>query len=209
MDAQELIFFVEQQEVQNYQTVELDGKIIRPGTVQCWKSWENICKFDIDWSNKFVCDVGCYFGYFSVQVLKSGAKKVLGIDQNEDLLSVYKEVLSSNGFKNVETFASFLGNDNVIPCHKYDVVMALNMLHHVKTVSTEEGYVKVLNSIFITTKEAVFEVNENQVEQIKNIASENMFILKKIIKSHRNTTYGQRYLLHFCIEKRQINVRSI
>jgi 2-polyprenyl-3-methyl-5-hydroxy-6-metoxy-1,4-benzoquinol methylase len=203
MDAQELIAFVEQYEIQKYQTIELAGKIIRPGTEQCWKSWENICKFDINWLDKFVCDVGCYFGYFSIQVLKSGVKKVLGIDQNEALLSVYKKILSSNGFKNIETLVSLLGNGNVIPNHNYDIVLALNMLHHVRSGTTEEEYIKVLKSIFTATKEVLFEVNDNQLMQIKNTASENNFVLKKTIKSHRNTAVGQRYLLHF-LQKEQL-----
>lgn len=201
MNTQELVAFVEEHEAQKYQTIELNGKIIRPGTEQCWKSWENICKFGINWADKFVCDVGCYFGYFSVQVLKFGAKKVLGIDQNEALLSVYREVLLSNGFKNIETFASLLGNGNVIPDREYDVVLVLNMLHHIQNNTTEEDYVEVLGSIFIDAKEVVFEINDNQIEQIKNIALENNFVLKKIVESHRNTTFGQRYLLHFRIEK--------
>jgi len=196
MNAKDLIEFVEKFEsTQKYQTIELNGKIIRPGTEKCWKSWENICKFDINWSDKFVCDIGCYFGYFSTKVLRAGAKHVLGIDRGENLLGVYKEVLLANSFENFEILLLELGDGNVVPNNGYDILLAMNMLHHVRHGTTELEYIKVLNSIFETTKQAIFEVNNNQVEQINNIASKNNFMLKNTLKSHRLSS--TRSVLYF------------
>jgi len=196
MNAEELIRFVEQFEPGGkYQTIELNGEIIRPGDERCWKSWENICRLSIDWSNKFVCDIGCYFGYFSTKILRAGAKGVLGLDQDELVLPVYTEVLTSNGFKNFETMLLKLGDGNVVPNYDYDILLALNMLHHVQKSTTNSEYIKVLNSIFIATKEVIFEVNNNQIDQIKNSALGNNFILKNTFKSHR--VAGTRSLLYF------------
>ena len=136
MNKFELISFVKKNESQPYQTIEYKGEIIRPGTEQCWLSWENIEKFKIDWKDKYVCDIGSYFGYFSLQAFKNGAGKVLGIDQNEDLLKVYREVLLANGFSNFQTLSSKLGNGNNIPDDNYDIIMALNMLHHIEKSTT-------------------------------------------------------------------------
>lgn len=180
---------------EKYQTIEIDNEIVRPGAQKCWVTWENISGFNIDWSDKFVCDIGCYFGYFSTKVLRSRAKCVLGIDQNEDLLGVYKEVLLANGFENFETLTLKLGNGNIVPNNNYDISLAMNMLHHVRKVTTELEYIKVLNSIFVSTKAALLEVNNNQLNQIKNVASKNNFTLKNIAKSHR--VGGTRTILYF------------
>lgn len=193
---EELIEFVEQFEPGgNYQTIEVDNKIIRPGGELCWKTWENICKFDIDWPDKFVCDIGCYFGYFSTKILRAGAKNVLGLDQDSLVLPVYTEVLKANGFENFETELLQLGNGNVVPNYNYDVLLALNMLHHVQKSTTNLEYIKVLNSIFMSAKKVIFEVNNNQIDQIKEVALENNFILKTTLKSHR--VAGTRSLLYF------------
>lgn len=196
MDTKELIAFVEQFEPGgNYQTIELNGEMIRPGDEQCWKTWENICKLNIDWTNKFVCDIGCYFGYFSTKILRAGTKSILGLDESSIVLSVYNEVLISNGFRNFETILLKLGDGNIVPNNNYDILLALNMLHHVRRNTTDLEYIKVLNSIFVSTKEVIFEINNDQVEQIKDVAKENNFMLKNIFKSHR--VAGTRSLLYF------------
>ena len=197
MNKWELMTFVGSHEGQAYQTIELDGEIIRYGDEKCWLSWENISKLNIDWKDKYVCDIGCYFAYFSLQILKSGAKKVLGIDRKELLLKVYREVLNSNNFSNFETRCIPLGNGNSLPDDNYDIIIALNMLHHVERATTPEFYNQVLESIFKNTKEALFEINDYQVNQISEVAQKFNFKLKGEVKSHRNTMYGQRYIMHF------------
>ncbi len=197
MNRFELISFVKKNESQPYQTIEYKGEIIRPGTEQCWLSWENIEKFKIDWKDKYICDIGSYFGYFSLQALKKGAKIVLGIDQNEDLLKVYKEVLLANGFSNFQTLSRKLGNGNNIPDDNYDIIMALNMLHHIEKSTSASHYNEVLESIFRNTKEVVMEINDYQIQKIEEKAKQSGFHLKNTIKSHRNTSFGQRFLLYF------------
>ncbi len=197
MNKYELISFVQKHENQPYQTIELKNEIIRPGSEQCWLSWENIEKFNIDWKNKYVCDVGSYFGYFSLQTLKKGAAKVLGIDQNETLLNVYKEVLNANGYTNVNTLPIKLGDGNVLPDEKFDVVMALNMLHHIEKNTSKENYTNVLISVFKNAREVVLEINDYQIEMIDKIAHQFSFKIVEKVKSHRNTSYGQRFLLYY------------
>ncbi|MDQ7817355.1 MAG: methyltransferase domain-containing protein [Melioribacteraceae bacterium] len=197
MNKFELISFVRKNESQPYQTIEYKGEIIRPGTEQCWLSWENIEKFKIDWKDKYVCDIGSYFGYFSLQAFKNGAGKVLGIDQNEDLLKVYREVLLANGYSNFRTLSIKLGNGNNIQSDNYDIIMVLNMLHHIERSTTTFHYNNVLESIFRNAKEVVMEINDYQIQNIEEISKLHGFQLIDTIKSHRNTSFGQRFLLYF------------
>ena len=44
------------------------------------KSWNNINKLNIDWTNKRVCDLGCFHSYFGIKAIKAGAKSVIGLD---------------------------------------------------------------------------------------------------------------------------------
>ncbi len=190
--------------VQQYQTIEVNNQIIRPGSEKCWMSWENISKLNVDWKNKSVCDLGCYFGYFSLQFLKSGARNVAGIDRKEYFLKMYKEILKLNGFQNFKTKCILLGNGNFLPNEEFDIIVALNMLHHVQRNTSPEYYSEVLESIFRNTKEALFEINDNQIEQIKEVANKFNFKLGGEVQSHRNTMFGQRFILHFTKDKERI-----
>lgn len=195
MNAEELLKFISQFEQEKYQTIELNNKIIRPGSQECWKSWDSINKFNIDWKDKFVCDIGCYFGYFSTKILRAGAKSIFGIDQDKLVLPVYREVLLANNLTNFKTLLLKLGGGNIVPNNNYDILIAMNMLHHVQNSTTTVEYVKVLNSIFVSTKEVFFEINNSQLSQIKDIATKNDFTLINTARSHR--VAGTRTILYF------------
>lgn len=182
---------------QKYQTIQLNGEIIQEGTEKCWITWENIEKLNIEWTNKTVCDLGCFYGYFSVKAHEAGAGKIYGIDQNETIIKRYNTVMDSNSIKGYESHVVDLGkNGGIVPNNDYDIILALNMLHHVKRNTDEESYIKVLNSIFESCKEFVTELNENEIPEVLECASKNGFIKVERLKSHRNTMFGQRHIIH-------------
>ena len=63
------------------------------------------------------------------------------MDQNKMVLSVYENVLLANGFQNFQTQLLKLGDGNIVPNHNYDLLLALNMLHHVRRNTTELEYI--------------------------------------------------------------------
>ena len=117
---------------------------------------------------------------------------------------MYKEILKLNGFQNFKTKCILLGNGNFLPNEEFDIIVALNMLHHVQRNTSPEYYSEVLESIFRNTKEALFEINDNQIEQIKEVANKFNFKLGGEVQSHRNTMFGQRFILHFTKDKERI-----
>jgi len=53
---------------------------------------------DKDIKNKIILDIGCGNGWFESNVLKRGAKKIIGIDNDENNLKIASDYLKSNKF---------------------------------------------------------------------------------------------------------------
>jgi len=87
----------------------------------------------IDLRDSSVLDVGCALGSFLYRAERYGAKKICGIDKMEHRynasIKIKNFLLSNAEFKN-EYF-----NDNSIK-EKFDLVLCLNVIHHVKDIDT-------------------------------------------------------------------------
>lgn len=191
MTESELLKYIKQQYKgkQPYQTVEYKGKIIFRGTQRCWLSWDNIQKLGIDWSGKKVLDIGSYFGYFSTKVLGAGASKVTAFDQNDYLVGVCKTVLEGNGFQNFQTIVRKLSETETTIPDGFDVTMVLNCLHHIKKNSGSK-YKEILDGLFSSAKEIVFEINQTEVQDVDSAARS---LSRTVVASHR----PNRQILYF------------
>lgn len=178
-----------------YQTIEINNKIIRLGASNCPSSWANILKTGIEFTNKKVCDLGSFNGYFSIKCKKAGALSVDGYDVNEPAIKISKLIALYNNLK-CSFYKKNLGVDEFIS-DNYDIILALNMLHHVKLNNGENGYNQVIDGIFKHCKEAIFEVNDKEIPDIKKYADINSFTLIKSVESHRKTMFGNRYVLYY------------
>ena len=188
MNAKELLEYIDQTSGDpKYQTIELDGKVIRHGYSKCWKSWEHICQLGIDWKGKHVCEFGSFNGYFSFKIEEQGAF-VMGYDRDERALRVATTIgnikSSCCRFEQRDIGRDLLGT-------KFDIIMAMNMLHHVKNENGEEAYEKVLTDIFFYCDEVIFEIQNEQIDEVKSFGSR--FTLIKTLPSHR----PQRTFLYF------------
>ncbi len=169
-----------------YQRVEINGYIIIPGFTESEKSWINIKKFNIEFNGKKICDIGCMHGYYSFKAEECGSFST-GIDIDTGAIKAAKIIAKyRNSISEFKTYNS----ENRFTS-KYDIILALNVLHRVS------DFRKVCQNIFISSSEAILEVGESQISNIITIGKENQFTLKKAIKSHRNSeVIGQRILLH-------------
>ena len=197
-----------------YQSIVLDGKYIRKGTEEDWKTLENI-KNCTTLKNKVVCDTGCFNGYFSFMALSEGAKKVISIDHNSAALKICSKIaiynnyhLWKNGKKNdvscqygINFYEHKIGKDIIFDEEKtnpeIDILFALNYLHHLKNELGYESFKKTIDDFFKNSKEVIFEINEGEINDIDTIALINKFELKKKIESHRKTSFGNRWILYY------------
>lgn len=201
----------------SYQSILLDKEYIRKGTEQDWITFENILKCTT-LKNKVVMDTGCFNGYFSFKSLENGAKKVIGVDQDKpalkicDKLCIYNNYhLWKNGTKidnscefGIHFYEHKIGIDNIFDNEKttpeIDIIFAFNYLHHLKNAYGQEAFINTLDSFFSNSKEVIFEVNENEIDDINQIAEKYKFILNQKIESHRKTSFGNRWVLYFRFE---------
>lgn len=78
---------------------------------------------EISWKSKTVLDVGCGTGNFSNQVVKRGAKKVLGIDYAAEAIKIAKK-------KYIHPKLEFKKMDVKDVKEKYDVIVSIGTLEH-------------------------------------------------------------------------------
>tara|TARA_Y100000592_G_scaffold100425_1_gene180476 strand:+ start:1976 stop:2518 length:543 start_codon:yes stop_codon:yes gene_type:complete len=135
----------------NYQNIEVLGVV---GYDDSLPTWEKLSTFDLDFSGKTVCDLGCFHAFFTIKAKQAGAAKVTGLDRSDELLSM-SELIAECSDVEVE-FQRWTGGEATPQC---DIALVLNMLHHCEDQSLT---LQNLNCV-----EAVFEVNPDQLEIIE------------------------------------------
>lgn len=197
-----------------YQSIILNNEYIRRGTEQDWLSFDNILKCT-SLKNKIICDTGCFNGYFSFRCIDEGAQKVIGIDHNIAAINICKRLCIYNeyhkwkcGIKKdtsscklgIDFYLRKIGKDNIfddIISPPIDIIFALNYLHHLKNEYGDNIFMQVLDDFFKHSKEIIFEVNESEIEYIEQKSNINKFYLNNKIESHRKTSFGNRWILHY------------
>ncbi len=84
-----------------------------------------------DLSGKSVLDVGCNAGFYSVEMKRRGAARVLGIDADERYLAQARLVTRELGFEGVE-FARLDVYDVGALGEKFDLVVFMGVLYHLR-----------------------------------------------------------------------------
>ena len=95
----------------------------------------------------------------------------------------------ANGFSNFRCLSSKFVNGVVMPNEHFDILLVLNVLHHIKNDSGE-GYLAILDSMFKCADDLIFEINESEISDVVSISKGRK---ETRIKSHR----PQRWILHF------------
>ena len=84
-----------------------------------------------DLSGKSVLDIGCNAGFYSVEMKRRGAARVLGIDADERYLEQARLVSDALGFQNVE-FRRLDVYDVGAIGERFDLVVFMGVLYHLR-----------------------------------------------------------------------------
>jgi SAM-dependent methyltransferase len=97
-----------------------------------------------DLSDKSILDVGCRYGFFSFEAAKRGARRVLGVDFDDDALrkaEKLNEVIGTDvEFRKLDITKQTINE-------KFDLVLCLNVLHHLPDP------IRTLNELVDITRE--------------------------------------------------------
>ena len=101
------------------------------GNIKKWERMKILLKKN--YKNKIILDVGCSDGFFSNQIAKMGAKKVYGIDSNKSRVERAK---FASKILNIKSTNFYVKNfyDLKITKKKYDLILALGILHRVQDI---------------------------------------------------------------------------
>ncbi len=76
---------------------------------------------------KIILDFGCGFGYQTIALAKAGAKKVVGLDTNNESLSVARKLLADSKTENNAEFVSAITDSTE---SSFDIVISQNSMEH-------------------------------------------------------------------------------
>ncbi len=178
-----------------YQDVLYDGKIIRKSDSLSTATWEAIGSTGIEFFGRSVADLGCFNGFFAIKVSELGAAYVDAFDENGAAVRIAKVMTHINDCSNVKVKQKIVGEQNFYGARYYDIIMALNMLHHVKNMKGEAMYETAVYDMFRRTNEAVIcEINDKELEYMKISAESFGFKETHRVPKHMLTAYGWRYI---------------
>jgi len=163
-----------------YQDINLPSGLNIKGYSESEKTWERLSSL-IDFKDQKVLDIGCFHGFFSFKIEQAGAKEIDGVEKSDEAILTARKLSWLKKSK-----ACFYKGDIVnfktqnIQNH-YDIVLVLNMLHHVSDIP------KALKNVFSMGNLIVFEIPVEQEKIISKYAKDFGFKLNKKINSHRET----------------------
>jgi tRNA (mo5U34)-methyltransferase len=93
--------------------------------------WQRFCDaIAVDLSGRSVLDIGCNAGFYSIEMKRRGAKRVLGIDVDEDYIAQARFAAEVKGF-DIE-FRRLSVYDVGAIGERFDVVLFMGVLYHLR-----------------------------------------------------------------------------
>jgi SAM-dependent methyltransferase len=118
--------FISETKFSGYQQITLPTGRVIPGSD---RSPAADLVYPVDLTGKSVLDVGCHYGFFLHDAVRRGAKRAVGIEADPEYFQVAR-TLAPLWQGKVEVHQGLL--EEVELSEKFDVVLFLNVLHHVK-----------------------------------------------------------------------------
>lgn len=159
-----------------YQDIELISGLVIRGYSQSDLTWQRIGSV-IDFKDKTILDIGCFHGFFVFRAEQAGAKSCKGIDINGDAIAVANQIAWLKGSKTIFEKGDIASLSDI---NRYDIVLALNMLHHVTNLQ------EALANIFRLGSTVVLEIPIKQKPEIMSYATIQGFQLGVRLNSHRD-----------------------
>jgi tRNA (mo5U34)-methyltransferase len=94
-----------------------------------WRGFASAIPADL--SGQTVLDIGCNAGFYSMEMKRRGAERVLGIDFDEDYLAQARFAARINGFDNIE-FRRLSVYEIPALQEQFDVVLFMGVLYHLR-----------------------------------------------------------------------------
>lgn len=118
--------FIRETEFTGYQQITLPSGRVIPGTDRS-PAADLVYRGDL--TGKSVLDVGCYYGFFLHDAVRRGAKRAVGIEADSERFRV-ANTLAGLWDGKIAIHEGLL--EDVSLKEKFDVVLFLNVIHHVK-----------------------------------------------------------------------------
>jgi SAM-dependent methyltransferase len=118
--------FISETAFSGYQQLTLPTGRVIPGTDRAPVA--NLV-YPADLTGKSVLDVGCYYGFFLHDAIRRGAKRAVGIEADPERFRI-ANALATLWDGKIDVFEGLL--EDVELSEKFDVVLFLNVIHHVK-----------------------------------------------------------------------------
>ena len=124
VSKEDVLKFLNETDLKGYQSIELPFGLKTPGMDRS-KSADIVFKHLV--KDKSVLDIGCKYGYFCHEAILRGASLVNGVEISKTNVEIAKRIVNLWG-RDIEIIeGDFLETDIN---EKYDVVLLLNVLHH-------------------------------------------------------------------------------
>lgn len=129
--------FLRTTEFSGYQTVPLPYGLCVPG----YNHEDRLNDVLKNVKGKSLLDIGTYYGMFPAEAMRRGAKRAVGIEADPDRYEIARRIANFNA----DSYEIKFGRLETTPFEeKFDVVLLLNVLHHVldpiETVLTVASY---------------------------------------------------------------------
>lgn len=172
--------------------------------------WHELKKMLPVFHNKTVLDIGCGFGWHCIYAANKGAKRVIGTDISEKMLSVAKE---RNNHESIEYLRTAM-EDLDFKANSMDIVLSSLAFHYTPNFDGVckkiNGFLK-LNGNFVFSvehpiftafgsQEWIYDKNNNPIywpvdHYFSESERESIFLGEKVIKYHRTLTTYLKTLL--------------
>ena len=118
-----------------YQDIYSQGKVVQSGKRECSERYDTLKKVFSEYRRPFsILDIGANFGYFSVRAAEDfGATSVMV--QPTPQSEVLKQTCLENPNLNLTVLSKQTSGKDLLDiskCERFDIVLALNVLHHIE-----------------------------------------------------------------------------
>lgn len=118
-----------------YQTIYSKGKVVQEGVRECSQRYETLKKVFSRYNRPFsILDIGANFGYFSIRAAEDFGATAVMIQGPPQSKKVLRGLCEENGNLNLTVLSKRVSAEelhNLSKCERFDVVLALNVLHHI------------------------------------------------------------------------------